>query len=267
MKISIVIPTYNEEKYLPKLLTSIKKQTFKDFEVIVADAFSKDKTREIAKKFGAIVVDGGLPAKGRNEGAKIAKGKYIYFLDADVRLPKNFLEKTIDEIEKNKIDLATCYIKPISNLEIDKKIHILANMFIKITSRTKKPYAPGFCIIANKKLHKKIKGFNESLRMSEDHDYVRRMIKFGKFKVLESSIIYVSVRRLKKEGRLNLIKKYLLLETYNLFNIKKNIEYEFGDFSRKKYSKIDKELIKLERQLKSIYRKYRMTWNFIKNNF
>ncbi|MEM5777018.1 MAG: glycosyltransferase [Candidatus Aenigmatarchaeota archaeon] len=266
MKISIVIPTYNEEKYLPKLLSSIKKQTFQDYEVIVADAFSTNKTREIAKRFGAIVVDGGLPSKGRNEGAKIAKGKYIYFLDADVKLPRNFLEKTINEIEKRQIDVATCYMRPISNLEIDKTLHNLANMIIKITSRTKKPYAPGFCIIAKKKLHKKINGFDESLKMSEDHDYVRRMTNFGKFGVIESSFVYVSVRRLKKEGRLNLLKKYLLLEAYSLFKIKKSVDYEFGDFSRKKYSKIDKEIMRLERHIKNIYKKYRTTWNYIKKN-
>ena len=55
-KISIVIPSLNEEKFLPILLESITKQTFKDFEVIIADAGSKDNTVEIAKKFGAKVV-------------------------------------------------------------------------------------------------------------------------------------------------------------------------------------------------------------------
>ena len=50
--ISIIIPAYNEGKYLPKLLKCIKDQTYKNYEVIVADADSKDKTKEIAKKFG-----------------------------------------------------------------------------------------------------------------------------------------------------------------------------------------------------------------------
>ncbi|MEN6592532.1 MAG: glycosyltransferase family A protein, partial [Methanobacterium sp.] len=59
MKISIIIPTYNEEEYLPYLLESIKRQDFTDYEVIVADAHSTDKTREIAKSFGAKIVDGG----------------------------------------------------------------------------------------------------------------------------------------------------------------------------------------------------------------
>ena len=79
VKLSIIIPTYNEEEYLPKLLYSIKEQEFKDYEIIVADAGSVDRTREIAESNGCKVIEGGLPAVGRNNGAKIAKGKYFYF--------------------------------------------------------------------------------------------------------------------------------------------------------------------------------------------
>ncbi len=75
MELSIVVPAYNEEKYLPKLLSCIKKQTYKDCEIIVADANSRDRTKETAKKYGCkIVKSGGLPAIGRNNGAKAAKG-------------------------------------------------------------------------------------------------------------------------------------------------------------------------------------------------
>ena len=86
MILSIIIPTYNEEEYLPVLLESIKKQSFKDYEIIVADANSTDRTREIAESYGCIVVDGGLPAAGRNNGAKVATGEYLLFLDSDLEL-------------------------------------------------------------------------------------------------------------------------------------------------------------------------------------
>ena len=61
--LSIIIPTLNEESYLPKLLNSIKKQDFQDYEMIVADAGSKDKTIEIALASGCKISSGGLPAK------------------------------------------------------------------------------------------------------------------------------------------------------------------------------------------------------------
>ena len=66
MKLSIIIPTYNEEEYLPNLLKSIESQKFKDYEVIVADANSCDNTVKIAKNYGCTVVQGGMPGVGRN---------------------------------------------------------------------------------------------------------------------------------------------------------------------------------------------------------
>jgi glycosyltransferase involved in cell wall biosynthesis len=67
--LSIIIPTFNEERFLPYLLKSLNEQTFNDLEVIVADNNSTDATQAIALKSGAT---GGLPARGRNNGAKAA---------------------------------------------------------------------------------------------------------------------------------------------------------------------------------------------------
>src|SRR5690242_17040473 len=103
LPVSIIIPTLNEEKSLPRLLLSITRQTFLPKEIIVADAFSSDKTREIARSFGCNVIDGGLPGKGRNEGVKKATQSFLLFLDADVVLPPQFLEKTMQEFFQRKL--------------------------------------------------------------------------------------------------------------------------------------------------------------------
>ena len=84
MKVSIVIPTLNEGDLLPRLLASIGKQTFRDYEVIVADAKSGDNTKQIATSFGAKVVRGGMPGEGRNAGVRRARGEFLFFFDADV---------------------------------------------------------------------------------------------------------------------------------------------------------------------------------------
>lgn len=97
--LSIIIPTLNEEENLPKLLQSIKKQKLnQELEIIVSDAGSQDKTREIAKSFGCIIVEGGLLSKGRNNGAKEAKGDLLLFADADTVLPLNFLKNRFGKI-------------------------------------------------------------------------------------------------------------------------------------------------------------------------
>ena len=106
MIFSIIIPTYNEEEYLPILLKSIKKQDFNSYEIIVADANSTDKTREIAEEYGCRVVDGGLPAVGRNNGAKVAKGEYLLFLDSDLELTEDYLRNVIYEFRMERLGIA-----------------------------------------------------------------------------------------------------------------------------------------------------------------
>ena len=127
--ISIIIPTLNEEKYLPKLLGCIRNQAYKNYEVIVADAGSKDKTREIAKKHGCRIVKGGMPAVGRNSGARIAKGSILLFADADIQFDKNFLKNAVNEFEKRNLDVAGCYIYPLGRNVIDKLFFAVFNLW------------------------------------------------------------------------------------------------------------------------------------------
>ncbi|MBU0929856.1 MAG: glycosyltransferase [Nanoarchaeota archaeon] len=233
MKLSIIIPTLNEERDLPNLLNSIKKQSFNDYEIIVADNKSKDKTRSIAKKFKCRIVKGGLPPEARNNGAKIAKGDYLLFLDADVILSHNFLEETLNEFESRKIDIATTEFIPLSDKKIDKMMYDFSNNFVKAIQFIK-PFGAGFCILIKKDIHNKIKGFNENLVLCEDHDYNQRAAKFGKFRVLKKPKIFISVRRFEKEGRRTLALKYAKSTIYHIIGgkIKKNsVKYEWGNYN------------------------------------
>src|SRR3989338_341684 len=111
--LSIIIPTLNEEKYLAKLLDSIKNQGFKDYEIIVADNNSKDKTRQTAKKYGCRVVDGGKPPIARNNGAKAAKGNLLFFIDADCIIGNDFFKESLYEIKRKSLDVAGCCVWPL----------------------------------------------------------------------------------------------------------------------------------------------------------
>jgi glycosyltransferase involved in cell wall biosynthesis len=235
-KISIIIPTLNEEDLLPNLLDTLKSQSFQDFEIIVADAGSKDNTCKIATQAGAIVVPGGLPGVGRNRGAAIAKGEFLFFFDADVILPLDFLEKAYSEIEERFVDLATCEFKPQSDLRLDKVLFQLSNLFVKINQKLN-PRAAGFCIFISSRLFRRINGFDESVKLAEDHDLVERASKFRPLHFLKSTHLTVSIRRLEKEGRFSLIEKYMQVELHLLTkgSIRKEdfVEYEFSNFEKK----------------------------------
>lgn len=237
--ISIIIPTFNEEDYLPQLLRSLRKQTFRDYEIIVSDNHSTDNTRTIALEMGATVVDGGLPACGRNNGARIAKADWLLFLDADVVLPPNFLKEAMAEIEEKGLSVTSCLVDPLSEKKIDKLLHCIANLYLRVIKRFS-PHAPGFCIFIKKELHHSIGGFDEKIKLAEDHDYVSRAGKVSKFDLLRNVRVPVSVRRLNKDGRINVALKYVAVEVHlallgpiysNIFRYKFGYsdEYNLGD--------------------------------------
>ena len=208
MIFSIIIPTYNEEEYLPILLESIKEQDFDDYEVIVADANSTDRTREIAKEYGCIVVDGGLPAVGRNSGAKVAKGDLLLFLDSDLQLTEDYLRNVIYEFRIEKLGIGITQMKPMSHKVEDKLYHDFANYFM-ISVEKIKPHGAGcYGIIAKRTLHEECGGFDESLTFGEDTDYIERLAKKERFMVLRNAKIGVSTRRLEEEGITTLIQQY-----------------------------------------------------------
>jgi Glycosyltransferases, probably involved in cell wall biogenesis len=235
-KISVIIPTLNEEKYLPKLLKSLKEQSFEDYEIIVSDAGSKDRTRAIAEEYGALVVQGGMPGAARNAGAKSASGEFLFFLDADVIVPKDFLENAYSEMRDKYIDLATCDFKPLSDKKLDRFLHRLINAVIRI-ERKINPEAFGFCILVARRLFERIIGFDESVVLAEDCDFVKRAYMFRPLEILKSTFISVSVRRYIKEGRMGFMIKGLRISIHRIFRgeIRSDvIQYEFGNFDNKK---------------------------------
>lgn len=229
--LSIVIPTKNEEEYLPKLLASLRKQTLQPHEIIVADAWSTDKTRQIAEAFGASVVDGGMPGPGRNRGAVVANGDVLLFLDADVELQDaTFLQKALEEFSARQLDFATCDILPLTNSRLDRLFHRFYNAYTRAMANVR-PHAPGFCIFARRTKHEQIHGFDETVLFCEDQDYVVRGKAIGTFGILRSVTVPVSVRRFERDGRLQIAVKYALAEVYIFFigPIRSNIfNYTFG---------------------------------------
>ncbi len=215
--ISIIIPTLNEENYLPKLLECIKKQTYKDYEIIISDYNSKDKTRQIAKKFKCKIVQGGSPAEGRNHGAEVAKGDILFFIDADCIIKKEFLYKALNQIKKRNLDVTGCYLWPLSERVFDNTVFALFNFWIFLSQFFYAGAAAGAGIFCKRSLHQKINGFDEKLKLSEDMDYARRASKYGKFRILNKVKTYTSVRRFDREGRLKLAIKIFSAGVHRVF--------------------------------------------------
>jgi len=236
MMISIIVPTLNEEKYLSLLLESIKKQDFFDYEIIVADAGSKDKTIEIAAKYNCRVVPGGLPAKGRNEGAKKAKGDLLLFIDADSVLPEGFLTKSLEEFNRRGLDFASFGLMPIEGPKINK---IVFNMFYNwyiYTLEKALPHA-AMGILAKKDLFLILNGYDETIKLAEDHDLGRRAGKIASYGIIKSVKVYFSDRRFKKDGWLKTAGRYLLCELHMIFigPVRTNMfEYKFDHYSKDK---------------------------------
>ncbi|MCK5490897.1 MAG: glycosyltransferase [Candidatus Pacebacteria bacterium] len=204
MILSIIIPTKNEEVFLPKLLESIHKQTFQDYEIIVADNKSKDKTPEIAKQYGCVLTQGGMPGSGRNLGAQISKGEILLFLDSDTELGNEFfLELLVEEFQDQKLDCAVPQVF-LEGKFLDKLYYAFWNILVMIFQKIS-PFAGGWCIFARKEMHDKINGFDERIVLGEDSDYAKRIGKIGKFRMMKGSKVKVSPRRFAKEGHLKII--------------------------------------------------------------
>ena len=113
--ISLIVPFYNTEKFLPQLLESILQQTFTDFEIIAVDDCSKDKSVEVVENFlpqfqGRLKLikrekNSGSPGIPRNDGLKVAQGKYIAFADSDDMLMPDALQELFDAAELTKADI------------------------------------------------------------------------------------------------------------------------------------------------------------------
>ncbi len=227
--VSVIIPTFNEAAYLPGLLNALHAQSYPPFEIIVADAGSKDNTVDIALQAGCRVVSGGRPACGRNAGAMAARGDIFVFLDADVLPPRSFLDTTLPEFDRRRLSAATCVMQPYDGTRVDAVMHQAVNWYMRAV-RPIAPHAPGFCVFSRRWAHEAVGGFNEALWLAEDHDYVRRLAQWGRFGVLHTSIP-VSTRRLQSDGRYAVAARYTLVELLLLTrgNLERPLfEYRFG---------------------------------------
>lgn len=220
MKFSFIIPTRNEGKYLEGCLASIKNQNIKDYEIIVVDTNSTDRTKAIARKYRAKILN--EPRKGpgaaRNTGAKAAHGHILVFCDADVRFDMYFLEEINEKFKKN---ISGCIFR-IRTYDAVKKSTAMAyeyvNVIAKIVNKFGFVFTNGSCFAYRRDVFFQVHGFNEKMLTNEDHDMANRANKIKKFMFFNDIAVETSARRINKLGLLKLIKIYTKSTILYVFN-------------------------------------------------
>ncbi len=215
--ISIIIPTLNEEKFLPRLLQSLVTQTSGDFEVIVVDGASRDKTVSQARRFAKklphltikVLTTASLPLQ-RNEGVKETHGDWFVFVDADGQFLPYFIERVSSFIQKKHPSFFTTWFFPDSDLGSDAILVLMINLVLEAFVLFRRPnVTPGQLAIVSRKAYDDVGGYDEDHAFTEDLDLSLRLYKAGYAPTLlrETLCIY-SLRRFRREGKLRVLQAY-----------------------------------------------------------
>lgn len=214
--VSIIIPALNEASSLPLTLAAIDTQTQPPSEVFVADAGSTDGTVALGLARGCRVVEGGLPAVGRNAGAREASGEWLLFVDADVWLPPSAIQDSLDVAERLGLDALSCWFAPDSDAWPTRLSHSLSAAYFWLSTKLRWPHSIGGYLMVRRGLHEAIGGFDESILVAEDQDYVRRAGRVGRYGFVRRPVVVISVRRFRQDGALRAHLRWLGIEAHRL---------------------------------------------------
>jgi len=204
VKLSVVINALNDEAYLWRCLKSLRSQEFQDFEIIVVDSGSSDRTVEVAKKMGARVLHEpglGVNAIARNFGASEARGEIIAFTEAGSVCSPSWVGRIVKHFEDKKVVAVGGRVKPIVKNIVHRSIFLLNSYLFPWLASFAGFYAfNGANIAFRKKAFDKAGGFRESLTFIEENELPNRMKTQGKIVFDPSLVVFVSIREFEKKG-------------------------------------------------------------------
>ena len=202
--ISVIVPAYNEEKYIAACLESIAAQTYpkEDFELIVELSGGNDRTKEIAETFGAKITNTGAKkgvSAARQNGAEAATGEIIAQTDADSQVSPDWLEKINQYFQDPEVVGVTGPVE-FSNTNWFYKLSakIFYPTYLRIMFFFGKKVFTGMNFAIKKETFEKIGGFDTSLLSAEDVDLGIRAGKVGKIVYASDLLVYTSARRVEK---------------------------------------------------------------------
>ncbi len=239
--LSIVIPTLNEQFYIPKLLNSLVRQHFNgDLQIIVVDGKSEDDTVATVQKFQdrlsiEIVSAERDIGHQKNVGAELARNKHLLFLDADITLPPGALNKLASSVdpEERIVDNAVLVPSPLKFL--DTMVVLAGNATLSVINRFE-PAMIGAFILTTKENHERVDGFKEGAIIGEDLDYAIRSVRDGAKNHMHLDVYaYNSTRRGDRMGKVRAVlswaKAYFYVRKHG--PIYKNFYYPYGDYKKR----------------------------------
>ncbi|MET4080387.1 rSAM/selenodomain-associated transferase 2 [Pedobacter sp. UYP30] len=198
--ISIIIPTYNEQNELPKLLQHLKNCAENFAEVIVVDAGSTDGTNKLAADYGVLLLR--CPQKGRaiqmNYGAARATGEILYFVHADTFPVKTFINDIYLAV-RNGFDLGR-YCSTYQSKSLLLKLNALLSNFDTVAGM-----GGDQTLFITKKHFDACGGFNSEMKIMEEFEFCKRARKEGKYKIIRKAVS-ISARKYEKNSWLTVQK-------------------------------------------------------------
>ncbi len=213
--VSIIIPAFNEQDVIERLLISIKNQTYKNIETMVVDDSSTDDTAKLARKYttNVFIQPHSERSVQRNFGASKAKGQYLLFLDADMELTPSVVSECVEKIQSN-ITIGAIAIPelPVANNLIEK-VKAFERSFYSDFGDPDTDAARFF----PKKIFNQVGGYDINLTGPEDWDLPENIVKLG-YKIGRISSRIKHYERIKSLMALLKKKYYYGLSSHRYFS-------------------------------------------------
>ena len=218
--ISIVVPTYNEEKNIERCLRALANQTVprNQMEIIVVDGDSKDRTREIAAELADVVMIQTSEGVGgaRNDGFKVAKYEIVATTDADCEPSPRWVESVLKRFEKHKVVAVTGILKPFDwdkmnwlEVLVYRAVFEASNLLLMILAALGQYHLCGANSAFKRDIFNELGGYMP-LAYADDVEIFKRVKKKGSVELSGEMQINYSVRRIKKIGLMHYF--YLILK-------------------------------------------------------
>lgn len=230
--VSVVVPSYNEEAGIERCLASLTDQTLprNEYEVIVVDGNSKDRTRELAAPYADAVFVQTSPKVGgaRNDGVLAASAPLIATTDADCVLPRDWVERVRDDLGRDGVVLVYGTVRPIEATLKNRLSLGLANLFSALGYRTGRLYYTLGCNCAFRKDAFVRAGMYRTIDAGDDLEIARRMVREGRLLFDPKLRVGFSMRRYEQFGTLRSLYQWIYI-------VRKGGESQKYSYSRREY--------------------------------